>query len=89
MEDYKKAIDLQNDPRYGDIEVYFHFNDPKLKCYKVIRKYETIQQFEEEANFLNERLNIGSGSLIKLLHFEEFAESKEIEVWFEYTDNTV
>lgn len=46
MDEYKKAIDLSNDPRYGNIEVYFHISDPKQKCYKVTRKYPTSEEFE-------------------------------------------
>lgn len=89
MDEYKKAIDLSNDPRYGNIEVYFHISDPKQKCYKVTRKYPTSEEFEQEVQFLNDRMLIGSGSLIKLLHFQEDPDSNEIECWFEYTDNTV
>lgn len=76
MDEYKKAIDLSNDPRYGDIEVYFHISDPKQKCYKVTRKYDSEEEFERELQFLDERMNIGSGSLIKLMHFEEQPENK-------------
>lgn len=74
MEEYQKAIDLDNDPRYGNITVFFHRKNPNLKCYQLKRKFPTKEQYENELNFLDERINFNN-TLIKLIDFSEDAQN--------------
>lgn len=89
MDQYEKAMDLDNDPRYGNISIYFNRTNPNQKAFKVTRKFANEADLEQEIKLLEDRIDSNDSCLLPIIDFQAFNKELEIDIFFEYMENSL
>lgn len=89
MENYQELTEIKEDPRFGDITIMYHPQDPSNRIMKKIKKSQTPEQYEKSKKEVLTRKKISHPNILKLLSHSFLPSEKKTIVFFDYPDDII
>ena len=86
---YKKLSDIDNDPRFGNITIYFHEDNNELKVMSKEEKSSNEEEFRMLSKFVRERKEMTHPNILRMVDIQSDPESLRTVLFFEFNQSIV